>query len=271
MKPCAFDYVRPADLASALDTLSAGADVRPMAGGQSLVPVLSMRLARPARVMDVSRLRELQAGGRQGDVLELGAAVTHARIEDGIAASFAQGYLTHVAGGIAYRAVRNRGTVGGSLAHADPIADWPVALLAAGASVVAASAAGRRELPLETFADGPFSHTLREDELLVSIRLPWRSEATRWAYAKLARKAGEFAQAIAAIVIDRPAGYARVAVAGAGGTPMLLPALAERLLRGELRGFDLAQAGQALRGGGAQADDLHAAAVALRRTVQELS
>src|ERR1700736_4084214 len=136
MKAAAFAYQRPADLNAAL-ALMANADgmTKIIAGGQSLGPMLNLRLVEPDLIVDISGLAELKQVERRGDELVLGACVTHADIEDGRIPDVTRGAMQGVAGNIAYRAVRNRGTVGGSLSHADPSADWVSALSALGAKV----------------------------------------------------------------------------------------------------------------------------------------
>lgn len=223
MKPPAFDYGRPDTLPAALAALRQGEGrLRPMAGGQSLIPMLNLRLSRPDTVLDLSLLDEMRGIARQADNVDLGAMTTHAQLEDGLLDDVANGYLTHVARGIAYRAIRNHGTVAGSLAHADPAADWPTALSALDARIIAAKADGQREIPLAEFFLAPFTTVLEEDELIQSIRIPLRSSRTRWAYIKQARKTGEFAESIVAAVLDDATGYARIVVGGLGGTPVLL-------------------------------------------------
>jgi carbon-monoxide dehydrogenase medium subunit len=145
MKPPAFGYARPDSLPAALAAMKqGGGQVRPLAGGQSLMPMLNLRLSRPGTVMDLSLLADMRGVIRRDDAVDLGALTTHAELEDGLLHDFAGGYLTRVASGIAYRAIRNHGTVAGSLAHADPAADWPVALSALDARVLVANAAGQR-------------------------------------------------------------------------------------------------------------------------------
>ncbi len=231
MKPAAFNYRRPSELADALALLAEGADmVRPLLGGQSLLPMLNLRLTRPSVVLDLSLLKALQGVSMQGDVIHIGAGTTHSAVEDGLLAEVANGYLVHVARGIAYRAIRNRGTMAGSLAHADPAADWPTALSALDARVVLESPRGQRELSLENFFIAPFTTALMEDELITGVQLTQRSSDTRWAYVKQARKSGEFADAIVAAVVDRTTRYARVVMGGLAGTPVVVPALAPLLL-----------------------------------------
>jgi carbon-monoxide dehydrogenase medium subunit len=189
MKAAAFDYARattPADVGAA----------RAIAGGQSLGPMLNLRLARPERLVDVRRLPALRLTREDAAGATWGAATTHAEIEDGIAPDPTGGFLAGVARTIAYRAVRNRGTVGGSLAHADPAADWPVAL--ALVEAVAETSAGRR-IPVASLIRGPFETVLAEGELLTAIHIPRPAAGTRHARHKVVRKTGEFAQAMAGV------------------------------------------------------------------------
>ena len=144
MKPARFVMERPRDLAAALSMIAdADSATKIMAGGQSLGPMLNLRLVEPDRVIDISGVPELRRIDRTDGSLVIGACVTHADIEDGRVPDVANGMMARVAGGIAYRAVRNRGTIGGSLAHADPAADWVSALSALGPR-------SRSPRPLET-------------------------------------------------------------------------------------------------------------------------
>lgn len=223
MKPPAFGYARPDSLPAALAAMKqGGGQVRPLAGGQSLMPMLNLRLSRPGTVMDLSLLADMRGVIRRDDTVDVGALTTHAELEDGLLDDVADGYVTRVASGIAYRAIRNHGTVAGSLAHADPAADWPVALSALDARVLVANAAGQRELSLGEFFIAPFTTALDDGDLIQRIRIPHRSGRTRWAYVKQARKTGEFAESIVAAVVDADAGFARIVVGGLGGTPLVL-------------------------------------------------
>jgi len=188
MKPAAFEYAT--DLA-----LLARPDARALAGGQSLGPMLNLRLARPAILVDVKHLRGVT---EHAGWVRLGAATTHAQIEDGAVPDPTTGLLRHVARGIAYRAVRNRGTLGGSLAHADPAADWPSVMAALGATII--TDAGRR-LPAESFMTAPFSTALRPGELIAEVEIP--RHAGPWGHCKLNRKTGAFAHAIGIALPDR--------------------------------------------------------------------
>jgi len=232
MKPVAFDYEKPADLASAIAFLRrANGEAKVIAGGQSLGPMLNLRLAQPRLLVDVRGIAALNAVEASPDSTTIGAAVTHAAIEDGRIAGPIGGLLSHVAADIAYRAVRNRGTIGGSLAHADPAADWLTTLLLLDASVLIEGSGGRRTLPAAQLVTGPFQTNLASDEILVAVRIPNLSRAARWGYYKFCRKPGEFAEAIGAVLHDPERGVVRAAIGAIGGAPHIVVS-AENLLNG---------------------------------------
>jgi carbon-monoxide dehydrogenase medium subunit len=226
MKAAAFDYVAPATVAAALEALAGAEDGRVLAGGQSLTPMLNLRLAMPRLLVDLGGVRELRQVSDDGTRHRIGAMVTHAMLEDGAYDFADRGILASVAHGIAYRAVRNRGTIGGSLAHADPAADWPSALLALGAAIVVAGAAGSRELPLADFLRGAFATALDPGEIVTAILVPKLSAQVRWGYYKICRKAGEFPDAIGAVVIDPAREVTRIVMGALDGPPVLLSSLA---------------------------------------------
>ncbi|MFD1705101.1 FAD binding domain-containing protein [Methylopila henanensis] len=222
MKASRFDLVRPRDLSEALAALGETAGlVKVLAGGQSLGPMLNLRLVEPDLLVDIAGIPELRRIDREADALVFGACVTHADFEDGRAPDVGRDMLARVASGIAYRAVRNRGTIGGSLAHADPAADWVSTLSALGAEIEIASRSGRRRLGVGTFVTGALATALQPGELLVAVRVPLVSGAARLGYVKHARKIGEFAHAIGAALVDPERGIAR-AVAGAIDAPPLV-------------------------------------------------
>lgn len=241
MKAAAFDYIRPGALAEALTLLSGDSPVKPLAGGQSLGPLMNLRVARPKCLIDISRLPELRQRGETAGTTTIGACVTHAEIEDDIRRDPARGMLTRVAGQIAYRAIRNRGTIGGALAHADPAADWLCALTATGATLNVAKAslapsgsrltwlrakanpvASTRRIDIRGFVAGPYTTTLEASELLVAVEIPQSSPDMRWGYVKFCRKVGELADAIGAVTIDPTRRFARVVAGAVGGAPLLL-------------------------------------------------
>ena len=224
MKPFPFDYERPRDLAAAAKLLAEGGDgARVIAGGQSLGPMLNLRLTRPSLLVDISRLPELTGVETSPDALTIGAAVTHASIEDRCIPDIGQAVLYRIAGGIAYRAVRNRGTLGGSIAHADPAADWVTALTALGASVVTYRAGdGGRSIPLEGFFLAGFVTALKPGEIVRAIRVPKLSASARWGWYKITRKPGEFAAAIGAVLSDPSRNLRRAVIGATGGPPVVL-------------------------------------------------
>lgn len=247
MKPAAFDYARPrtADEAVRLLACADGA-AKAIAGGQSLGPMLNLRLAQPALLVDISRLAELRGVEARGDAVVIGAAVRHAEIEDGIVAAPALGFLRDAAGGIGYRAVRNRGTIGGSLAHADPGATWPAYLVALGARLALGGTKGKREVAARDFILGPFTTVLAADEIIEAIIVPLPSPAMRAGSYKVWRKTGEFAHSLAVIVIDRDKSVANAVLGGTKDRPVLLTETARSLARGASWSDSLAQAiGQA--------------------------
>lgn len=223
MKPAKFDYERPRDLATALALLhDAGDDARPVAGCQSLGPMLNLRLAQPSLLVDIRTIEELRHVEAGADEIVIGACVRHAEIEDIVFEDVTRGLLPAVAADIAYRAVRNAGTIGGSLAHADPAADWVTAMLALNATFILQGIQGRREVIAEDFFLGPFATALQPGELLVAVRVPRLSAGAQWGYWKFCRKPGEFAEAIGAIVVDPKRGSSRAVIGGLGGAPQLV-------------------------------------------------
>ena len=224
MKPAAFDYHRPSSIAEAVSILrEAGGAAKLVAGAQSLGPMLNLRLAQPRILVDIASIPDLARADLEGDELILGACVTAAGIEDGRAgAPPALAMLAAVAGGIAYRAVRNRGTIGGSLCHADPAADWVSVLPALGASCTIAGPAGTRSLPAAAFVRAPFETALEPDEILTAIRIPLPGPRARWGYGKVSRKTGKFAMAIGAVLHDPDRDILRAVIGATDGRPIVI-------------------------------------------------
>lgn len=229
MKPAPFDMLHPATLPDAVAAMARD-EAKIIAGGQSLGPMMNLRLARPALVVDVTALPGLTDIRDTPQGIEIGAAVTHARIEDGEVPEPVPGLLASVAGGIAYRAVRNRGTIGGSLCHADPAADWVTVLTALGATAIVARGDGaNREIAMRDFILGAYLTALQPDEMLRLIRIPRYSAQVRWGYDKLCRKVGEFADAMAAVLIDPDRRICRVVLGALGGAPHVSASLARHI------------------------------------------
>jgi carbon-monoxide dehydrogenase medium subunit len=275
MKAAAFGYERPTELKAALG-LMARTDgmAKIIAGGQSLGPMLNLRLVEPDLIIDISGLSELKWAERRGDELVLGACVTHGDIEDGRVPDVTRGAMQRVAGDIAYRAVRNRGTIGGSLSHADPAADWVSALSALGARVTLRSVAGARDLLIEEFVTGALESALRSGEIVEAVRVPVMAPSARWGYVKACRKIGEFAHAIAAVLIDPEQATARVVIGALDAAPLVLSDAAA-LFGGRITGdfkehFDVRVADALLtKAGVGNAADRHIHIAVLRRAIGE--
>ncbi len=203
MIPSAFDYAAPQTLEEALSALKAGgAGAKPLSGGQSLIPILKLRLAAPNRLIDLGRIAGLRRINADKDPISIGALATHAMIEDSTALRDACPLLPEVASCIGDQQVRNRGTLGGSLAHADPAADWPAAILALDAELVALGPGkAQRSIPAREFFQGMMRTALAAGELLVEIRIR-RPPAGGAAYQKVRQSASGFAIAGVAAVLE---------------------------------------------------------------------
>jgi aerobic carbon-monoxide dehydrogenase medium subunit len=275
MKAAAFAYERPADLNAAL-VLIAKTDgmAKIIAGGQSLGPMLNLRLVEPDLIVDISGLSELKQAARSGDDLVIGACITHGDIEDGRIPDVTRGAMQRIAGAIAYRAVRNRGTIGGSLSHADPAADWVSALAALGAKVSLRSLAGARNLAVEDFITGALESALRPGEIVEAVRIPAMAPSAKWGYVKACRKTGEFAHAIAAVLIDPERASARAVIGAVEAPPIVLADAAAlfggRVAAGFQRHFDPQVADAMLiKAGITNAADRHIHVAVLRRAIAE--
>lgn len=224
MKPAQFDYIRPESLAEVVAAVAdPELDGKICAGSQSLGPMLNLRLARPKTLIDIRHVKELRRFEMDDTYAVVGATWTHAEIEDRTFEDFTAGFLSFVASGIAYRAVRNRGTMGGSLSHADPAADWVSAIAAAGGTILLSNGQGTRHVPADTFVQGTFMPDIRPGEVVTGIQLPRLSDATRWGYYKVCRKTGEFAKAIGASILDPKRGISRIVAGAVDGPPVFLP------------------------------------------------
>jgi carbon-monoxide dehydrogenase medium subunit len=240
MKAPAVDYVRPRSLAEAVDLLAKHrGEARVIAGGQSLVAMMNLRVVSPGLLIDISRLPELSMLSDDADAVTVGACVTHAAIEDGRGTDPSRGLMPRVAASLAYRAIRNRGTIGGSLALSDPAAEWPAVLPALDAEVMVCGPGGRRAIKCTEFTTGIFETRLAADEIIESVRIPKLSADARWGYLKLCRKSGEFASALAVVIADHARGRSRVVMGAANGAPLVLhetSRLVSENRRGEIQG-----------------------------------
>lgn len=230
MKPVSFTHDTPANLDDVSRALGA-ANAKIIAGGQSLGPMLNLRLARPGALVGLADIEDLWGIKEDGKTIVIGAGVTHARIEDGDSPIDLPPMLRYVARGIAYRAVRNKGTVGGSLAHADPAADWVSTMTALDAVLRVANGRKTRRLPMTGFMHGAYRTALEPGEIITGIEIDRDIAETHWAYEKICRKVGEFADAIGAVVIHPGRRYARIVVGATEGPPLLLDSIASDMAR----------------------------------------
>ncbi len=220
MKPAPFEMHQASSWSDAANAmLQDGA--RPFGGNQSLGPMMNLRLAQPTTLIDLRRISDFAGIAIDGDRLRIGAGTTHAAIEDGLIPGRLGEIMSGVARRIAYRAVRNRGTIGGSLAHADPAADWVSILPAFRGDAIAVGPAGERRIPLEAFVEGVYTTALQPDELLCAIEIDLLPEGTRWGHWKFCRKPGEFSKATACVLLrqDRPA---RAVLAALDDAPVVI-------------------------------------------------
>jgi aerobic carbon-monoxide dehydrogenase medium subunit len=232
MKSAAFEYFAAKTLSDATSALGSGKEALAIAGGQSLLPMLNLRVATPDILVDIGALDELKETSETPATFRLGALATHTEIEDGKIPDPFGGLLRKVAAGISYRAIRNYGTVGGSVALADPAADWPVCLMALGADVRIASSKGVRSEPIDEFMKGQYTTSLTKDEIILGFDIARGDSRVRWGSFKVVRKSGAFASSIA-IVVERDAGRKiSVALGAAGPRPCLLRTVSQSLSSG---------------------------------------
>lgn len=240
MKPSRFDYHAPTTLDECIALLGRyGDDAKLLAGGQSLVPMMNLRLAVPEVVIDLNRVAGLASVRRDGDTLVVGAATRHHDVAMSASVREAVPLLAEAAAQIGYPAIRFRGTIGGSLAHADPVSEMPCVAVAVDAQLVLRSPRGLRTVPAGEFFVTHFTSVLEPDELLVEVRFPVMPAGAGWAFVEFARKTGDFAVAAVAAQLlldsDGRIATACLGLAGVGERP-LRAVDAERLLAGAAPG-----------------------------------
>jgi len=236
MIPAAFEYHAPTSLAEATALLARlGEDAKVLSGGQSLIPLMKLRLASPPHVVDINGIPGLTGISETDDVLRIGALTRESDLEESALVRQRYPLLYETSRVIADPLVRNLATVGGNLAHADPANDHPATMLALDAEVVAAGPRGQRRIPIGSFFTGPFATALAPDEILVEVRVPVARPRSGGAYVKLERKVGDFATAaVAAQLALSPGGAVEqvgIGLTNVGLTPIKATA-AEASLRG---------------------------------------
>jgi carbon-monoxide dehydrogenase medium subunit len=217
MYAASFDYYRARSVADAQTLMAAHPGAKLLAGGHSLVPLLKLRLAAPSAVIDIGRIPELRGVTRQGDVIRVGALTTHAELAASAELRTAATALAEAAAIVGDPAVRNRGTIGGNVAHADPASDLPTVLVALDARMIAAGAKGSRTIPAAAFFTGIMTTALAEDEILTAVEVPAAGGGQGSAYAKFPHPASRYAVLGAAALVavkDGTCGAVRVALGG---------------------------------------------------------
>jgi aerobic carbon-monoxide dehydrogenase medium subunit len=246
--PASFDYVAADSAAHAIELLAShGDDAKVLAGGHSLLPMMKLRLAAPAVLIDIGRAAGLAGIAVDGDELVIGATTRHAELASSALVGADAPLLAHAASLVGDPQIRHRGTIGGSLAHADPAADLPMALVALGGSVELTGPAGARRVAAEDFFVGFFETALWDGELLTAVRVP-RRPGIRWGYEKFVRRANDWA-IVGAAAID-----GRIALANMGSVPLRARA-AEQALAG---GASKAEAAALAAEGTSPGEDIHA-------------
>jgi aerobic carbon-monoxide dehydrogenase medium subunit len=246
--PGPFDLVRPSSVEEAVAALvEHGDDAKVLAGGHSLLPLMKLRLAMPAVLIDISRIPGMSYVRVEGDEVAIGAGTRHHELEKDAVAGAEVPILSYTASQVGDPQVRHRGTIGGTVAHSDPASDLPTALLALGGDVVVQGPDGRRSIPLTEFWLGFFETALSEDELIVEVRVP-RTGSAGWAYEKFTRRANDWPIVAAAAVAGR------VALANMAGSVVRATATEEALARGA----SIAEAAALADEGTSPSADMHA-------------
>ena len=237
MKPPPFEYSAPGTLEEAVALLAGDPAARPIAGGQSLMPILNFRLAWPSLLVDLRRVPGLDRIAIGADGIRLGARVRWRDIEDDARLDRSHPLLRAAVAQVAHYQIRNRGTVGGSLAHADPAAELPGVAVTCGAEIAVVGAGGKRTIPAAEFFTGPLTTTLRPDEIVTELHLPPWPATRRWGFEEFSRRQGDFALAGIALFYDEDARgralNAHIGVIGACSRPHRLAA-AEAAINGRV-------------------------------------
>jgi carbon-monoxide dehydrogenase medium subunit len=272
MKLPPFDYACPATLPEAVQLLaSRDGDAKALAGGQSLVPMLAFRLAQPALLVDLRKLADLRGIRISEKGVTLGAMVRWREIEDDARLTTAHPLLKAAIAHVAHYQIRNRGTVGGSIAHADPAAEMPGIAMTCDAEIAVVGKSGAHVIQAADFFQGALTTALTSDEIIVEIRLPAWPKTRRWGFQEFARRRGDFAMAAAAVFYDLDdSGKARnshVGVIGVADRPLRLDAV-EAVLNGQtVDEATIAKAEAATSAAVDPQDDIHASAAYRRALV----
>ncbi len=276
MQPRAFEYVRASSVSQAVDLLRKnGERAKILAGGQSLIPLLKLRLADPQVLVDIGRIPGLDALEETGGELRIGALARHRDLERSTLLRDRYPLLADVPHGLGDPEVRNLGTIGGSLAHADPAGDWGTALLAFDALLLASGPKGTRTIPVDAFFQDTFTTALDPSEILTEIRVPKPGPRSGGAYRKLKRKTGDFAivSVAAQIQLDENGaiGSARLGLGAVGSTPLRAAKAAASLIRKTPGAAAFEEAGRLAAQECRPSSDLHGSEAYKRAMVQVLT
>lgn len=220
MKPPRFDLLRADDAAEAVEALRArGDDAKVLAGGQSLMPVLNMRLATPSALIDITRCKDLHSVRLEGDALVVGAATTQMTVERRASLAREVPLLAQALPWISHQQIRSRGTVCGSIAHADPAAELPLVLVTLGGSVTLRSTRGRRAVAAEDFFTGMLSTVRADDELVEDVRFPLADKRSGFAFTEFSLRHGDFA--VVAVAVAREPTALRIGIGGVADRPVV--------------------------------------------------
>jgi carbon-monoxide dehydrogenase medium subunit len=246
MKPAPFEYHRPTTVDEAVAALAeyAPEDGRILAGGQSLLPTMAFRMAKPSHLIDINNIAELARLRVTDNALVIGAGVRHAAFHTPVVDGVLGRLLTFVVGHIAHYPIRQRGTFCGSLAHADPSSEWCLVSATLDAELTATSIRGARTIEIQQFFEWAMATTLAEDELLTAVRLPLLPPNARFGFYEFSRRAGDYALAMALVVYEIADGIIanpRIGIGGAEGVPRRI-ATAEDILRGQRPSIELFRA-----------------------------
>ncbi len=280
MKPPLFDYVAPQSVEEAVEVLASDETARPLAGGQSLIPTMNFRIAAPSLLVDLRRIGALRGHAVDGDVVRVGAMARQRDLERDEAVRQSNPLIAEVLGNVAHIVIRNRGTVGGSIAHADAAAELPCMLVATGGSVVAHRVGGERTIAAEDFFLFHMTTALGADELLSEVRIPALPPRTGYAFQEVARRHGDYALAgVCALVTlrDGVCSAVRLVACGVASKPARLAEAEAALLGAPPEGDALVKAAEAARDSVTAGDDRQASldyrrdlvSALVRRTVKK--
>lgn len=266
MIPASFEYVRAASVDEAIERLAGDANAKAIAGGQSLIPLLKFRLAQPGTLVDIGGLRDLDGISQEAGGWHIGANTTYRQLLDHEALGKAYPVLRECVEGIGDVQVRNRGTVGGALAHADPASDFPALALALDGEAIVRSAGGERRVPLSSFFEGAFTTALEQGELVTGLALPKLPDSAGTAWESLEQPASGYSIAgVAAVVGDihgvlgsASINHVRVGVTGVGDVPYRATQVEDALTGSSCTAVDIDTAATRVTAGQTVASDIHA-------------